>query len=195
MYITSVFTKTKDVLISNKFEVINNIIRHFILGQYQCFAENEWGIATSNSVFVRKSELNNFKAEPPKTLHVEEGKPYGIDCESPDGWPNPSVYWMKKGQNWLKTINSSRLTVDPEGKLWFSNITKHDASDDYLYACSAESYFRNEYKLGNMVHLQVTLSGSSGGLQNKHEPVQQVSFLLFQTNVTNGKVIRALVHN
>lgn len=149
-----------------------------ILGQYQCFAENEWGIATSNSVFVRKSELNNFKAEPPKTLHVEEGKPYGIDCESPDGWPNPSVYWMKKGQNWLKTINSSRLTVDPEGKLWFSNITKHDASDDYLYACSAESYFRNEYKLGNMVHLQVTLSGSSGGLQNKHEPVQQVIFKL-----------------
>ena len=187
MYITSVFTKTKDVLFSNEFEVINNWFCHLILGQYQCFAENEWGIATSNSVFVRKSELNNFKAEPPKTLHVEEGKPYGIDCESPDGWPNPSVYWMKKGQNWLKTINSSRLTVDPEGKLWFSNITKHDASDDYLYACSAESYFRNEYKLGNMVHLQVTLSGSSGGLQNKHEPVQQVNFLLFQKNSTNGK--------
>lgn len=60
-----------------------------------------------------------------------------------------------KGQNWLKTINSSRLTVDPEGTLWFSNVTRKDASEDFLYACSAASYFRNEYKLGNRVHLQV----------------------------------------
>lgn len=36
------------------------------LGQYQCFAENEHGTATSNSVFVRKAELNNFKDEPVK---------------------------------------------------------------------------------------------------------------------------------
>lgn len=143
------------------------------IGQYQCFAKNEWGIATTNSVFVRKSELNNFKDEPPKTLSVEEGEPFGINCDSPDGWPNPSVYWMLQGQNWLKTINSSRLTVDPEGKLWFSNVTRKDSSEDFLYACSAASYFRNEYKLGNRVHLQVIQSGSSSGLQNKHEPVQQ----------------------
>ncbi len=143
------------------------------LGQYQCFATNEWGTATTNAVFVRKSELNNFKDEPPKTLSVEEGAPYGIDCDSPDGWPNPSVYWMLQGQNWLKTINSSRLTVDPEGKLWFSNVTRKDSSEDFLYACSAASYFRNEYKLGNRVHLQVIQSGSSSGLQNKHEPIHQ----------------------
>ncbi|TRY75568.1 hypothetical protein TCAL_04520 [Tigriopus californicus] len=143
------------------------------IGQYQCFATNEWGTATTNSVFVRKSELNNFKDEPPKTETVEEGLPFGIVCSSPDGWPPPSVYWMLQGQNWLKTINSSRLTVDPEGELWFSNVTRKDASEDFLYACSAASYFRNEYKLGNRVHLQVIQSGSSAGLQNKHEPVKQ----------------------
>lgn len=144
-----------------------------IKGQYQCYATNEWGTAASNSVFVRKSELNNFKEERPKTLEVNEGQPFGIDCESPDGWPNPSVYWMKKGHNWLKTINDSRLTVDPEGKLWFSNVTRKDSSTDFLYACSAESFFRNEYKLGNWVHLKIIGSGSSAGLQNKHEPEQQ----------------------
>ena len=73
----------------------------------------------------------------------------------------------------LKTINSSRLTVDVEGYLHFSNVTRKDNSDDFLYACSAASYFRNEYKLGNKVHLQVIQSGSSAGLQNKHEPVRQ----------------------
>jgi neuronal cell adhesion molecule len=40
------------------------------LGQYQCFAENEFGIATSNSVFVRKAELNAFKDEPPKVRDI-----------------------------------------------------------------------------------------------------------------------------
>lgn len=55
----------------------------------------------------------------------------------------------------LKTINSSRLTVDPEGNLWFSNVTRNDASNEFFYACSAASYFRNEYKLGNRVVLQV----------------------------------------
>ena len=49
---------------------------------------------------------------------------------------------------------SFRLTVDPEGKLWFSNVTRRDSSENFLYACSAASYFRNEYKLGNRVHLQ-----------------------------------------
>lgn len=36
------------------------------LGQYQCFAKNEHGTATSNSVFVRKAELNSFKDDMPK---------------------------------------------------------------------------------------------------------------------------------
>jgi neuronal cell adhesion protein len=45
--------------------------------------------------------------------------------------------------------------VDVEGNLWFSNVTRNDMSDEFLYACSAASYFRNEYKLGNRVFLQV----------------------------------------
>ena len=76
------------------------------------------------------------------------------------------------GQNWLKTINSSRLTVDPKGKLWFSNVTFEDMSDDFLYACSAASYFRNEYKLGNRVHLHV-IPRKTGSFTNTHEPVLQ----------------------
>jgi len=144
------------------------------IGQYKCYATNEWGTATSNSVFVRQSVLNNFKEQPPLTKTVEEGKPFNLPCVAPDGWPKPSVYWMIQSTNGaLKTINSSRLTVDPEGHLWFSNVTRKDASDDFLYACSAASVFRNEYKLGNRVFLQVIKSGSSAGLQNKHTPTKQ----------------------
>ena len=66
----------------------------FFTGQYQCFATNEFGTAASNSVFVRKSELSNFKEEPPKSISEQEGKPFSLRCQPPDGWPKPSVYWM-----------------------------------------------------------------------------------------------------
>ena len=59
-----------------------------------CFAKNEWGTATSNSVFVRAAILNNFKEQPPITKTLEEGKPFKLPCEAPDGWPKPNIYWM-----------------------------------------------------------------------------------------------------
>ena len=66
----------------------------FLPGQYMCFAENAHGVATSNSVFVRQSYLNNFKELPPITKTVEEGKPFTLPCKAPDGRPKPSVNWM-----------------------------------------------------------------------------------------------------
>ncbi|GBP51761.1 Neuroglian [Eumeta japonica] len=145
------------------------------LGQYQCFATNEWGTATSNSVFVRKTELNNFKEadEPQITAVADEGKPFKLGCQPPDGWPKPTVYWMLQGdQGQLRTINNSRMTLDPEGNLWFSNVTREDASVNFAYICAANSLFRNEYKFGNKVFLEVKHTGISPG-QNKHPPVLQ----------------------
>ena len=63
-------------------------------GFYQCFAENSQGIASSNSVHVRKSFLNDFKQILPITKTVEEGKPFTLTCDAPDGLPKPSLYWM-----------------------------------------------------------------------------------------------------
>ena len=78
-----------------------------------------------------------------KTLVVEEGKPYEIPCKSPDGWPKPKVHWIQQNNaGALKSINSSRITVDPEGHLWFSNVTRLDKIVDFFYACSAFSPFR-----------------------------------------------------
>lgn len=143
------------------------------LGQYQCFAENEHGIATSNSVFVRKAELNSFKDELPKTVTANEGDPFKLQCQPPDGWPKPNVYWLIQNTDGsIKSINNSRMTLDPEGNLWFSNVTRFDQSNDFYYACSATSVFRNEYKLGNRILLDVTQTGISP-IQNRHEPKRQ----------------------
>lgn len=143
------------------------------LGQYQCFAYNEWGTATSNSVFVRKAELNSFKDQPPQTVTAHEGEPYKLTCQPPDGWPKPNVYWLiQNTDGGIKSINNSRMTLDPEGNLWFSNVTRLDASDDFTYACAATSVFRNEYKLGNRVLLNVVSTGISPS-QNRYQPTLQ----------------------
>lgn len=77
------------------------------------------------------------------TVSAQEGSPFSLRCQPPDGWPKPSVYWMMQNTNGaLRSINSSRMTVDPEGTLWFSNVTRDDTSDDFVYACSATSLFR-----------------------------------------------------
>lgn len=143
------------------------------LGQYQCFAENEHGIATSNSVFVRKAELNTFKDEQPKSVTASEGDPFKLQCQPPDGWPKPNVYWLiQNADGGIKSINNSRMTLDPEGNLHFSNVTRFDASDDFYYACAATSVFRNEYKLGNRVLLSVVQTGISP-TQNRYAPTLQ----------------------
>nr|XP_023019782.1 neuroglian [Leptinotarsa decemlineata]XP_023019783.1 neuroglian [Leptinotarsa decemlineata]XP_023019784.1 neuroglian [Leptinotarsa decemlineata] len=143
------------------------------LGQYQCFAENQYGTATSNSVFMRKAELNSFKASQPLTLTGNEGEPFKLTCQPPDGWPKPIVHWIYFYTNGaFKTINSSRMTLDPEGNLWFSNLTKSDVTNNFMYACAATSPTKYEYKYGNRVLLNVVSSGVSAS-QNKHEPVLQ----------------------
>lgn len=153
--------------------LVISIPRDEDLGQYQCFATNELGTATSNSVFVRKAELNSFRDSVPETLTVNEGDPYKLTCQPPDGWPKPNVYWLIQNlDGGIKSINNSRMTLDPEGNLWFSNVTRNDASDDFYYACAATSVFRNEYKLGNRVLLKVQQTGITAS-QNRHEPVKQ----------------------
>ncbi|KFB42062.1 AGAP000720-PA-like protein [Anopheles sinensis] len=143
------------------------------LGQYQCFAENEHGTATSNSVFVRKAELNSFKDATPQTVQADEGKPLKLVCQPPDGWPKPNVYWMILTRDGgIRSINNSRMTLDPEGNLWFSNVTREDESGEFFYACAASSVFRSEYKIGNRVILQVRQTGISAS-QNRHMPQRQ----------------------
>ena len=64
------------------------------------------------------------------------------------------------------------MTLDPEGNLWFSNVTRHDASENFFYVCAATSQFLNKYKFGNRFLLDVIPSGNSAS-QNGYQPVRQ----------------------
>lgn len=141
-------------------------------GLYQCFAENDHGTSMTNSVFLRRSELSSFPEERAREFLVDEGDPFSIECNPPSGYPKPIIFWMiLSNSGALHSINSSRLTVDPEGKLHFSNVTRSDQLDNALYACSATSYHRTEYKVGRKTKLIV--QSRSTGLVNHHAPEAQ----------------------
>lgn len=142
-------------------------------GLYQCFAENENGISVSNSVFLKRSELSSFPEEKVREILVDEGDPYSIDCNPPSGYPKPSIFWMvMSNTGTLHSINSSRLTVDSEGRLHFSNVTRQDQlADNSVYVCSATSPGRSEYKIGKKTRLMV--QSKSTGLVNHHAPLEQ----------------------
>lgn len=141
-------------------------------GLYQCFAENDHGVSMSNSVFLRRSELSSFPEERTREFQVTEGDPFTIDCNPPSGYPKPMIFWMiMSSTGSLHSINSTRLTIDPEGKLHFSNVTKSDQLDNALYACSATSYYKSEYKVGRKTKLIVV--SRSTGLMNHHPPEAQ----------------------
>ena len=98
-----------------------------------------------------------------------------LECKPPKGWPRPRLSWMIQNHDgMIKSVDSPRMTVDPEGNLWFSNVTKEDESNGFNYACSATSAFRNEYKLGNSVVLEVLQNETEfDGLVFEQEPARQ----------------------
>ncbi|CAH1721316.1 neuroglian-like [Aphis gossypii] len=144
------------------------------IGQYQCFAENIYGIATSKSVNVVKAELNSFKNEPKLYVEAQEGNPLKLPCHPPTGLPKPNINWLKRNQvGSIQYVTNTRITLDPEGNLWFSNVTRDDkTSDGSTYFCFAESLTTGEYKLGNFVNLNV-IQATETALQNKYPPTQQ----------------------
>ncbi|XP_049512867.1 neuroglian isoform X2 [Dermacentor silvarum] len=123
-------------------------------GLYQCRATNQHGTAVSDAVSLRKAELGKFTEKPPKEVRVKEGVPLTLHCDPPTGYPRPNIFWVIRHANGaLRNINSSRITVNPEGGLHFSHVEIEDAVPDAAYVCTASSPFRHEYRLGNEVHL------------------------------------------
>lgn len=142
-------------------------------GLYQCFAENKHGRSVSNAVFLKKAELNSFSNGEVLDVYAEEGQPLTIPCNPPTGYPKPQVFWIiqSKSGALINGINSSRLSVDPEGNLHFSNVTQKDMLPDALYACSATSTFKTTYRVGRRTNLRVESSGTTG--QTSYSPVKQ----------------------
>jgi neuronal cell adhesion molecule len=128
-------------------------------GEYLCFAENEDGNARSNLIAVKRAFLESFENESMITeMEAVEGDSFTLECAlAPNGVPKPSISWMiQPAQGTIKSVDNPRVTLSPAtGNLWFSSVSREDASKDSYYVCSAASAVANEYKLGNRISLKV----------------------------------------
>ncbi|OXA49487.1 Neuroglian [Folsomia candida] len=120
------------------------------------------GVATSNAVLVRKSEMDPFLRMERRTFVVEEGSPLNLTCHAPYAYPKPTLYWVLVNEHEMLNITDPRITTDQEkGTLWFSNVTLADRSTTYLYYCASELAIRYERNIGSPVYLGVRPVNSS----------------------------------
>ncbi|XP_065208502.1 neuroglian-like [Planococcus citri] len=157
-------------------------------GQYQCFAKNIWGIATSNSVFARRIQLGSFRHESTVVVKTAtEGQPYNLTCQAPSGYPKPNIDWVKQETDGkMFGIKNSRIAVDPEGTLWFSSIALVDAVEDLFYVCAVTSPNISELKTGDKVILQV--EPADPPQENETAPVRLYTSKNEEVAIHGGKI-------
>ncbi|XP_031632055.1 neuroglian-like [Contarinia nasturtii] len=88
--------------------------------EYQCFAENEFGTASSNPIFYRKPSLNIMEN---KSISVQKGKPFKLQCV-PDAWPKLKTNWAIP--TWDNPTENVHITKGPNGTLYISNMIHTD---------------------------------------------------------------------
>lgn len=150
-------------------------------GQYQCFAENNRGIATSNSVFVRIVKLNDIKTNV-RTVTTIEGAPLLLECQLPIGSLKSRIFWTKlkksvenidlpfKDSLILGNSSDARLILDRWYNLYFFNVTHDDASDGFDYACITLSVLTGQPHILSRVNLEVLKQSeiSKNEIANQH---------------------------
>lgn len=126
-------------------------------GEYYCLAENNDGIAKTNKIILRRTFLDNFQnVSNIQTITAHEGDPLKLECNPPKGEPEPSIVWMiQTSYGSIKSVENPRVTFDSSGNLWFSSLTRADASKDSFYVCSAASNMAAQYKFGSRISLKI----------------------------------------
>lgn len=102
-------------------------------GMYQCVAENKHGTIYSNAELRVQVQGPDFRLNPVRRqVPAARGGQVRIECK-PRAAPKPTLFWSR-GTELL--VNSSRVTVTPDGVLWIYNISR---ADEGKYTCFAEN--------------------------------------------------------
>ncbi|XP_032526188.2 hemolin-like [Danaus plexippus] len=110
-------------------------------GKYQCFAQTEAGTASTRIINVKLAFIDIPKVTLQNHKPIE-GKVYQLDCEIPNSYPKPEIQWIYQSvsdPSISRNILDKRITLSPNGVLYFSNVTKEDTSADHKYVCVAKT--------------------------------------------------------
>uniref|UniRef100_A0A8D0H9P3 Contactin 2 n=1 Tax=Sphenodon punctatus TaxID=8508 RepID=A0A8D0H9P3_SPHPU len=152
-------------------------------GMYQCVAENKHGTIYASAELSVQAVAPDFRLNPVRRLIPSaRGGEIIIQCQ-PRAAPKPIVLWTK-GTELL--INSSRVTITPDGTLILRNISK---SDEGKYTCFAENFMGKANSTGILSvrdATKITLAPSSADINAgenitlqchaSHDPTMELTF-------------------
>ncbi|XP_025061329.1 contactin-2 isoform X2 [Alligator sinensis] len=152
-------------------------------GMYQCVAENKHGTVYASAELTVQAFAPDFRLSPVKRLiPAARGGEVIIPCQ-PKAAPKSIVLWTK-GTELL--INSSRVTITPDGTLILRNISK---SDEGKYTCFAENFMGKANSTGILSvrdATKITLAPSSADINAgenitlqchaSHDPTMDLTF-------------------
>lgn len=121
-------------------------------GEYQCFAQNQYGIGRLSPVFVRNVSSNSSGL----TITVGETEHLMLNCSTTNWGPGPKIHWKRfKGMKEPMEIDSNdpRIIAGPNGTLHFTSVNKSD--EDYKYACYATLQGGTQRQIGQTYCLSV----------------------------------------
>lgn len=101
-------------------------------------AQSEFGVATSETINVKKCFIEKPKVELKKHKPVE-GKTYQLECNIPKSYPKPEITWAIKSGEEFKPVQGAKFTISPEGTLYFASVNKEDVGVDKTYVCLGET--------------------------------------------------------
>uniref|UniRef100_A0A3P8RXM5 Neural cell adhesion molecule L1 n=1 Tax=Amphiprion percula TaxID=161767 RepID=A0A3P8RXM5_AMPPE len=123
-------------------------------GEYQCFANNDLGVALSNKILLRVSKAPLWPKEVLEPVSVTEGSPLVLPCNPPPGLPPPFTFWMDSSMSPIP--QDKRVSMGLNGDLYFSNVLAQDAHTDY--SCNARFLFTHTIQQKNPFTLKVQTS-------------------------------------
>ncbi|XP_026024719.1 neural cell adhesion molecule L1-like protein isoform X9 [Astatotilapia calliptera] len=114
---------------SGTFVIPNNGNLTEYQGTYRCYASNKLGIAISKEIEFIVPNVPKFPKETLDPVVVEEGQPFTLKCDPPNGIPPLQIYWMTINLQHIE--QDQRVSVGLNGDLYFSHAVEKDSGRDY----------------------------------------------------------------
>uniref|UniRef100_UPI003AABEAA8 immunoglobulin superfamily DCC subclass member 3 n=1 Tax=Centroberyx gerrardi TaxID=166262 RepID=UPI003AABEAA8 len=145
------------------------------VGEYDCAAQNRYGMLVSRKAKVQMASLPKFHTHP-ESMVVDEGGVARFQCQI-NGVPEASITWERE-QVPLSTSNN-RYTLLPMGILQVTGVRQADAG---IYRCVASNIANTRYS-----H-EATLNVTGGAPRTYKEPVilsgpQNLTITVHQTAI------------
>ncbi|KAK1902349.1 Neural cell adhesion molecule L1-like protein [Dissostichus eleginoides] len=114
---------------SGTFVIPNNGNLTEYQGNYRCYASNRLGTSISKEIEFIVPHVPKFPKETLDPLEVEEGQPFVLQCNPPQGIPPLQIYWMTINLQHIE--QDERVSMGLNGNLYFSHAVEKDSRRDY----------------------------------------------------------------